>query len=74
MKPLSVKIRNVRSYNVSELNYGDAKLIYYYGLNGSGKTTIARALLFLIGMEPEDQDINEERIFWKLRVFLIFQV
>ena len=72
MKPLSVKIRNVRSYNVSKLDYGDVKLIYYYGLNGSGKTTIARALLFLIGMEPEDQDIRRGEDF--LEVEGIFDV
>ncbi len=58
VKPLSLKISNVRSYQEAFINYGDSKLVYYYGLNGSGKTTIARALLFLIGMEPEDGDIR----------------
>lgn len=72
MKPISVRIRNIRSYNASELDYGDVKLIYYYGLNGSGKTTIARALLFLIGMEPEDQDIKRGEDF--LEVEGIFDV
>ena len=72
VKPISVKIRNVRSYDASELDYGDVKLIYYYGLNGSGKTTIARALLFLIGMEPEDQDIRRGEDF--LEVEGIFDV
>ncbi|NOZ92450.1 MAG: AAA family ATPase [Dictyoglomi bacterium] len=58
MKPQLLKIKNVRSYKEAILDYENAKLIYYYGLNGSGKTTIARALLFLIGMEPEDGDIR----------------
>ncbi len=58
MRPKKLKLRNVRSYVEAILDYQDAKLIYYYGLNGSGKTTIARALLFLVGMEPEDGDIR----------------
>jgi len=58
VRPKKLKLRNVRSYVEAILDYQDAKLIYYYGLNGSGKTTIARALLFLVGMEPEDGDIR----------------
>ena len=64
MKPLTLKIKNVRSYKEANIDFGNAKLIYYFGLNGSGKTTIARSLLFLIGMEPEDGDIRlgEDRL------------
>jgi len=57
MKLKRLELSNVRSYDTLGLEF-DGDFLYFFGLNGSGKTTIGRALLFLVGVEPESGDIR----------------
>ncbi len=57
MRLKKLVLNNVRSYDTLRLDF-DGDFLYFFGLNGSGKTTIGRALLFLVGVEPESGDIR----------------